>query len=126
MFTSTISFHEVTNCYPTVSEIKAGVYALNKMSGDLIKISRNAYPLNRSLYSLYAPVSAFPNEVAPKYDEKYNDLVKAKDILKADRYCNDYDTYGKAIGLIKRFLEKNAKVWYNLTYQLTHLSRSNF
>ena len=110
MHTSTISFHEVTNHYPTLSEIKAGIYALNKMSGDLVKIPRNTYHVHSSQYSLYAPASAFPNAVVSKYGAAYNDLVMAKDVLKNDRYGDDIDTIGKAIGLIKRFLDKNAKV----------------
>lgn len=110
MHTSTISFHEVTDQYPTQSEIKAGVYALNKMSGDLVKIPRNTYRVYSAQYSLYAPASAFPNSFVSKYDSKYDDLVKAKDILKSDRYGYESYNIGKAIGLIKRFLEKNAKV----------------
>ena len=113
LHTSTISFHEVTDQYPTQSEIKAGVYALNKMSGDLVKIPRDAYRLYSSQYSLYAPASAFPNTVVSKYNEKYNDLVKAKEVLKScDRYGYTYsnENVGKAIFYIKRFLEKNAKV----------------
>ena len=113
LHTSTISFHEVTDQYPTQSEIKAGVYALNKMSGDLVKIHRDAYRLYSSQYSLYAPASAFPNTVVSKYNEKYNDLVKAKEVLKScDRYGYTYsnENVGKAIFYIKRFLEKNAKV----------------
>lgn len=110
MHTSTISFHEVTDQYPTQSELKAGVYALNKMSGDLVKIPRDTYRLYSSQYSLYAPASAFPNPFVSKYGAKYDDLVEAKDILKGDRWgCDSYNV-GKAIGLIKRFLEKNAKV----------------
>lgn len=111
MHTSTISFHEVTDQYPTQTEIKAGVYALNRMSGDLVKIPRDTYRLYSAQYSLYAPASAFPNAMVSKYDSKYDDLVKAKDILKRDR-CYGYDHYniGKAIGLIKRFLDNNAKV----------------
>ncbi|NBT04339.1 MAG: hypothetical protein EBT00_14165 [Proteobacteria bacterium] len=108
--TKTISFHQVTSSYPTRYEIKAGVYALSKMSGDWVKIPRDSVYINPSLYSVYAPVSAFPSVVSSPYGEKYADLVKAKDILKNDRYgYNSYDI-GKAIGLIKRFLEKNAKV----------------
>jgi len=110
MHTSTISFHEVTDQYPTQTEIKAGVYALNKMSGDLVKIPRDTYRLYSSQYSLYAPASAFPNPVVSKYGAKYADLVEAKDILKNDRYGYDHYNVGKAIGLIKRFLDNNAKV----------------
>lgn len=110
MHTTTISFHEVTNQYPTRGEIKAGIYALNKMSGNLIKIPRDTYAIHNGNYSLYAPASAFPNAVVSKYDEKYNDLVKAKDILKTDRYGYDTDSIGQAIGLIKQFLDKNAKL----------------
>jgi hypothetical protein len=83
MQTSTISFHQVNGTYPTRSEIKAGVYALSKMTGDWVKISTCATSVAPSCYSMYAPASAFPN--SPKYDEKYADLVKAKDVLKADR-----------------------------------------
>jgi hypothetical protein len=108
--TKTISFHQVTSSYPTRYEIREGVYALSKMSGDWIKIPRDAVCVARQLYSAYAPASAFPSVVSSPYGEKYADLVKAKDILKNDRYgYNSYDI-GKAIGLIKRFLEKNAKV----------------
>lgn len=113
MHTSTISFHEVTAQYPTQSEIKAGVYALNKMSGDLVKIPRSTYAVHPQDYSLYAPASAFPNTVVSKYNEKYNDLVKAKEVLKScDRYGYTYsnENVGKAIFYIKRFLDKNAKV----------------
>ena len=112
MHTSTISFHEVTAQYPTRSEIKAGVYALNKMSGDFVKIPRNTYVVHPNDYSLYAPASTFPNTVVSKYNEKYNDLVKAKEVLKSDRYGYTYsnENVGKAIFYIKRFLEKNAKV----------------
>ena len=109
MQTKTISFREVTGNYPTRVEINAGVYALNKMSGDWVKIPRNTYNLSSCLYSIYAPASAFP-AVSNPYGEKYADLVKAKEILKADRYGYDNDTIGRAIGLIKRFIEKNAKV----------------
>lgn len=105
---SHIPFGKVTHIYPTRKEIRDGVYALNKMSGDLVKIPRDYVNLNCNTYSLYAPVAAFP--VASKYDEKYNDLVRAKDILKADRGGNDYETIGKAIGLIKRFLGSTNKV----------------
>lgn len=108
--TKTISFHQVTSSYPNRYEIKEGVYALNKISGDWVKIPRDSSYINPDVYSVYAPVSAFPNVVSSPYGEKYADLVKAKDILKNDRYgYNSYDV-GKAIGLIKRFLEKNAKV----------------
>lgn len=109
--TKTISFHQVTSSYPTRYEIKAGVYALNKISGDWVKIPRDSPSINSQIYSVYAPVSAFPSVVSSPYGEKYADLVAAKDLLKNDRYgYNSYDTVGKAIGLIKRFLEKNAKV----------------
>jgi hypothetical protein len=113
MQTATISFHQVSDSYPTQSEINAGIYALNKMSGDLVKIPRDSktYHVTSSKYSFYAPASAFPNAVTSKYDEKYNDLVKAKEILKNDRYGYDADrTIGAAIGLIKRFLESTSKV----------------
>ncbi len=108
--TKTISFHQVTSSYPARYEIKAGVYALNKISGDWVKIPRDAGYINSQLYSVYAPVSAFPSVVSSPYGEKYADLVEAKDILKNDRYGYDSYNTGKAIGLIKRFLEKNAKV----------------
>jgi hypothetical protein len=110
MHTSTISFHEVTSQYPTRSELKAGIYALCKLSGNLVKIPRDTYAIYNGNYSLYAPASAFPNAVVSKYDEKYNDLVKARDILKTDRYGYDADNIGAAIGLIKQFLDKNAKL----------------
>ena len=110
METKTISFHQVTENYPTRSEIRAGVYALNKLSGDLVKIARDYYHVCPRTYSMYAPVSAFPSAVSNPYDEKYADLVKAKEVLKNDRYGSDYDNIGKAIGLIKRFLDKYGKV----------------
>jgi hypothetical protein len=110
MHTSTISFHEVTSQYPTRSEIKAGIYALNKMSGDLVKIPRDTYAIYNGNYSLYAPASAFPNAVVSKYDEKYADLVKAKEIINQNKWSGDGDELGKAIYLIKRFLDKNAKL----------------
>lgn len=108
--TKTISFHEVTVKYPTAAEIRAGVYALHKVSGDLVKIPRDTIFFHRDSYSVYAPASAFPGVVNNPYAEKYADLVAAKDILKRDRYGSDYDTIGKAIGLIKRFLDKHGKV----------------
>jgi hypothetical protein len=108
MQTNTISFHQVTCSFPSPKEIKEGVYALDKMSGNWVKIPRYTSNISPSMYSMYAPASAFPN--ASKYDDKYSDLVKAKDILKSDRYGYNPDNIGKAIGLIKRFLEKNAKV----------------
>jgi len=80
------------------------------MSGDWVKIPRDSVYINPCLYSVYAPVSAFPSVVSSPYGEKYADLVEAKDILKNDRYGIDPYNIGKAIGLIKRFLEKNAKV----------------
>jgi hypothetical protein len=111
MHTSTISFHEVTGYYPTLSEIKAGVYAMHKMSGDIVKIPRGqGIRIDPKIYSFYAPAHVFPQVFVSQYAEKYDDLVRAKEVLKQDRYCNDFDTIGKAIGLIKRFLEKNAKV----------------
>ena len=110
MQTKTISFHEVNSKYPTQSEIKVGVYALNKLSGDWVRIPRDCFSVPTSIYSVYAPVSAFPGSASNPYGEKYNDLVKAKDILKADRYGYDNDTIGRALGLIKRFLDKNAKL----------------
>ena len=111
MQTSTISFHEVTGYYPTLSEIKAGVYAMHKMSGDLVKIPcGQGIRIDPKIYSFYAPAHVFPQVVVSQYAEKYDDLVRAKEILKQDRYGYDNDTIGKAISLIKRFLEKNAKV----------------
>jgi hypothetical protein len=111
MQTSTISFHEVTGCYPTLTEIKAGVYAMHKMSGDLVKIPcGQGIRIDPKIYSFYAPAYVFPRVVVFQYAEKYSDLVKAKEVLKQDRYGYNSDTIGKAIGLIKRFLEKNAKV----------------
>ena len=110
MHTSTISFHEVTSQYPTRSDIKAGVYALHKISGDLIKIPRDTPAIYNSDYSLYARASAFPNAVVSKYDEKYDDLVKAKKIINQNKWSGDGDELGKAIYLIKRFLDKHAKL----------------
>jgi hypothetical protein len=104
--TKTITFHEVTFSYPTADEIRSGVYALHKLTGNLVKIGQNHYRISAQDYSLYALAASFPP--ASKYDEKYNDLVKAKEILKADRW--DAEGVGQAIGLIKRFLDKNAKL----------------
>ena len=112
--TKVISFHKVTSSYPTRyptrSEIAAGVYALNKISGDLVKIPRKANFVSADLYSMYAPASAFPSAISNPYAEKYADLVKAKEVLKNDRYGYDRDNIGKAIGLIKRFLNQHGKV----------------
>jgi hypothetical protein len=108
--TKTISFHQVTSSYPTRYEIAAGVYAQSKMSGDWVRIPRDCTSVSPLIYSVYAPVSAFPSVVSNPYGERYADLVKAKDLLKEDRYGYDsYETVGKAIGLIKRFLETHAK-----------------
>jgi hypothetical protein len=114
METKTISFHQVTNSYPTRSEIVAGVYALNKVSGDLVKIPPDVTHVSTHFYSVYAPVSAFPSVISNPYAEKYADLVKAKETLKTlknDSYYGYYcDSIGKAIGLIKRFLDQHGKV----------------
>lgn len=112
MQTLTISFHEVTDSYPTAAKIQAGVFALNKVSGDLVRIPVHfrTYDVTPARYSLYAPASAFPDNNASKYDEKYKNLVKAKEVLKADRYGYDNDSIGKAIGLIKRFLNTHGKI----------------
>ena len=104
--TRTIAFREVTSVYPTPHEVKQGVYALHKVTGNYIKIDPNKYSISSREYSFYALATSFPS--ASKYDEKYNDLVKAKDILKADRW--DAEGVGQAIGLIKRFLDKTAKL----------------
>ena len=110
METKVISFHKVTSSYPTCSEIAAGVYALSKKSGDLVKIPRHVNSVPADLYSMYAPASAFPLAISNPYAEKYADLVKAKEMLKNDRYGYDCDNIGKAIGLIKRFLNQHGKV----------------
>jgi hypothetical protein len=110
METKIISFHQVTSSYPTRSEIAAGVYALNKTSGDLVKVPRNVSFIDPAVYSMYAPASAFPSVISNPYAEKYADLVKAKEVLKNDRYGYDCDNIGKAIGLIKRFLDQHGKV----------------
>ena len=104
--TKTITFHRVTFSYPTAAEIRSGVYALHKLTGNLVKIGRNHCRISAQDYSLYALATSFPS--ASKYDEKYDDLVKAKDILVADRW--DAEGVGQAIGLIKRFLDKNARL----------------
>ena len=87
---------------------------MHKMSGDLVKIpcgqGIGAIRVDPKIYSFYAPAYVFPKVVVSQYAEKYDDLVRAKEVLKQDRYGYDNDTIGKAIGLIKRFLEKNAKV----------------
>ena len=104
--TKTITFHKVTFSNPTLAEIRSGVYAMNKLTGNLHRIGQNHCRISAQDYSLYALATSFPS--ASKYDEKYNDLVKAKDILKADRW--DAEGVGQAIGLIKRFLDKHAKL----------------
>jgi hypothetical protein len=107
--TRTMSFYPVTKHNPTTGEIKAGIYAMNKRTGHLEKIPTHWYSYNvtESHYSMYTASRAIPTFSA--YDEKYNDLVEAREILKADRYGNDYENIGKAIGLIKRFLENHGK-----------------
>jgi len=110
MQTKTISFHEVNSQYPTQSEIKVGVYALNKLSGDWVRIPRDCFSVPTSIYSVYAPVSAFPGSASNPYGEKYNDLVKAREIINENKWSGDGDELGKAIYLIKRFLDKNAKL----------------
>jgi hypothetical protein len=111
MQTKTISFHEVTDEYPTLREIRNGVYALNKMSGDLVKIPKDSImSVCRRTYSMYAPASAFPSATPNPYAQKYDDLVRAKDVLKNNRWSGDGYEIGRAIGLIKRFLETHGKV----------------
>jgi DNA gyrase inhibitor GyrI len=105
-----MSFYPVTKYGPTTGEIKAGIYAMNKHTGHLEKIPTGwaSYNVTESRYSMYTWANGFP--IFSAYDEKYNDLVEAKEILKAD--LNGYyspETVGKAIGLIKRFLETHAK-----------------
>jgi hypothetical protein len=103
-----ITFYDRKTNMPRPSDIKAGVIARNKMSGDWVKIPTSSYGVDANLYDTWAMASAFPN--FSKYPAKYNDLVAAKEALKAGRY--DYDpqaSMGKAIGLIKRFLETHAK-----------------
>lgn len=110
MQTKTISFHQVTPFYPTQSEIKSGIYAMNRMSGDLVRIPRSSTFVDPCAYSLYAPASAFPASSVSKYDEKYADLVKAKDLLKdTDRYNDASENIGRAIFYIKRFLNSTLK-----------------
>lgn len=106
---SYVQFKEVTHNSPTEGEIRRGVYAMRKMSGDLIKIPRCfTGGLSASAYSCYAMADAFPS--SSKYAPKYDDLVRAKEVLKEGRYDCDPDVMGKAIGLIKRFLDKHGKV----------------
>ncbi len=107
--TRMMSFYPVTRLNPTTGEIKAGIYAMNKHTGHLEKIPTSwcSYNVTESHYSMYTAANGIPTFSA--YDEKYNDLVEAKEILKADRFGNDYESVGKAIGLIKRFLETHAK-----------------
>jgi hypothetical protein len=109
--TKTVTFRQVNYVQPTRHEIKSGIYALNKVSGDWVKIPRdNICAVNPNDYSLYVPASSFP-QYNGGYADKYADLVKARDILKNDRYGYNSDiTIGKAIGLIKRFLDKHGKV----------------
>lgn len=104
----TISFYQTDRTYPTRDTIREGIYALNRVTGHWQKIHPGVDRIDHNVYSFYALASSFP--ATSKYDEKYADLVEAKEILKRDRYAYDYDSIGKAIGLIKRFLDKNAKV----------------
>jgi hypothetical protein len=106
--TTTIIFYDLCHQPPTSSNIKTGVIARNKMSGDWVKIPTSSYGVDRCVYDTWAMASAFPN--FSKYPAKYNDLVAAKEALKAGRYGYDNnESMGKAIGLIKRFLETHAK-----------------
>jgi len=106
--TTAITFYDLNNNVPSVANIKAGVIARNKMSGDWVKIPTTNYGVDRCVYDTWAKASDFPN--FSKYPAKYNDLVAAKEALKASRYGYDQcESMGKAIGLIKRFLETHAK-----------------
>ena len=107
--TSYVQFKEVTLNSPSEGEIRRGVYAMSKMSGDLVKIPRcSCARLSPSTYSCYAMADAFPS--SSKYAPTYDDLVQAKAVLKEGRYDYDPDVMGKAIGLIKRFLDTHGKI----------------
>lgn len=104
---SHITFFNLDKIPPLRSDIKKGIFARNKMSGDWVKIPTSYYEVSSSTYDTWSHTTDFPN--FSKYPEKYNDLVAAKEILKNDRYGTDYNSIGKAIYLIKRFLETHAK-----------------
>jgi hypothetical protein len=108
---SYVQFKEVTQNSPSEGEIRRGVYAMSKMSGDLVKIPRCfTGRLSASAYSCYAMADAFPS--SSKYAPTYDDLVRAKEILKEGRCAGwgDPEVMGKAIGLIKRFLDTHGKI----------------
>jgi hypothetical protein len=106
---SCITFYDLALIKPISADIRDGIYARNKMSGDWIRIPKTSavYDVNVARYSHWTRASNFPN--SNPYPAKYDDLVAAKDVLKNDRYAYDSDTIGKAIALIKRFLETHAK-----------------
>jgi hypothetical protein len=104
-----ITFYDITRRPPTPADLKSGIYARNKMSGDFVRLPKSTctWEVSSSKYTCWAYASNFPS-FSP-YAAKYDDLVAAKDALKNSRYGADHDAIGKAIGLIKRFLETHAK-----------------
>lgn len=111
--TSTIVFYDVAKRPPTQTDLGAGIYARHKMSGDFVRIpipnrqTTFTWEVSPEKYTCWAYAKNFPS--SSPYPAKYDDLVAAKNVLKNNRYGDDPDTIGKAIGLIKRFLETHAK-----------------
>ena len=112
-----IQFRPVTDASPTYSEIRAGVVARHKMSGDWVKIG--GHSLNAGLsfppenYDTWALASDFPKPAGGKYGEKFADLEKVLGIIteaKRDYYDVDPDELGRAIFYMKRWLKQNSNV----------------
>ena len=112
-----IQFRPVTDASPTYSEIRAGVVARHKMSGDWVKIG--GHSLNAGLsfppenYDIWALASDFPKPAGGKYGEKFADLEKVLGIIteaKRDYYDVDPDELGRAIFYMKRWLKQNSNV----------------
>lgn len=104
--TRSIRFSPVTHSSPSMSEIKRGILAHNKLTGAWEPIAKSTYSINVCRYDMFMFADQIPS-YNDGYADKYADLVKAKNILKEDRY--DYDNVGQAIGLIKRFLKNHGK-----------------
>jgi len=111
-----IQFRPVTDASPTYSEIRAGVVARHKMSGDWVKIGgQNAEPhgFSPAKYDTWALASDFPKPAGGKYGEKFADLEKVLGIIvesKRDYYDVDPDELGRAIFYMKRWLKQNSNV----------------
>lgn len=104
--TKQITFYPVTAILPNRKEIRMGIYAQNRMSGDWIRIPTTTDKVDSRLYSSYAPVDCFPS--TKTYDPKFADLMRAKDILKDNKWTGDGYEIGKAIYLIKKYIESQS------------------